>query len=344
MSHRIRRSLGGLVALVTALALSGCYYVDALFDVNLEEELDVRIDSAVHEDFADADTARSALQDQFSGEGMSRSEYSQGPWNGYRWTENNGDPYNWEITRDNGDFIRFARDGDYVKYTAKFTIGGEVGDREDEAREVLDVRFTLDHAGDVISTNGNQSSDTRIRWTGQWDSTMNMEAVIDLTPEPEPAPAQPAPEPQAQQESTEAPVDDNVVVAEEPVADEEVVQEQTEPEETLAIGDDAIGQTALATAEITVEGGEIAFDGSVFSARTVAGIIPAGADAVVVAIDGDTVVVEAVDEPTSLVWLWWTLAALVLVAAGVTMWLMSRKRPGASDGEDQVAETSESTA
>jgi len=344
MSARIRQSLGGLVALVTALALSGCYYVDALFDVNLEEELDVRIDSAVHEDFANADTARTALEDQFSGEGMSRSEYSEGPWNGYRWTENNGDPYNWEITRDNGDFIRFARDGDYVKYTAKFTIGGEVGDKEDEARELLDVRFTLDHAGDVISTNGNESSDTRIRWTGEWDSTMNMEAVIDLTPEPEPAPVEPAPEPQAQQESTEAPVEDEEVVAEEPVTDQPVAEEETEQEEALTIGEYAIGQTALATAEITVDGGEIALDGSVFSARTVAGIIPAGANAVVVAIDGDTVVVEAVEEPASLIWLWWTLAAMVLVAAGVTIWLMSRKKAGVPEDKDQASETAEAPA
>ncbi|MGA1203572.1 MAG: hypothetical protein ACO4BJ_11420, partial [Planctomycetota bacterium] len=71
------------LALVGALTLSGCYYVDAVFDINDEEELDIRIDTAIHEDFANADTARSALQDEFSGEGMSRSNYAEGPWNGY---------------------------------------------------------------------------------------------------------------------------------------------------------------------------------------------------------------------------------------------------------------------
>ena len=134
-----------VMALVSALSLSGCYYVDAVFDVNAEEELDVRIDTAVHEDFANADTARSALEDEFSGEGMVRSNYAEGPWNGYRFSQNNADPYNWEVVQADGDFVRFTRDGDYVKYTAKMTIGGDVGDRTEEAEDLLDVQFTLDH-------------------------------------------------------------------------------------------------------------------------------------------------------------------------------------------------------
>lgn len=321
---RMRRFSQAIVALAAAFVLSSCYYVDAVFDVNQEEELDVRIDSAIHEDFANADTARSTLQNQFAGEGMSRSNYSEGPWNGYRWSENNADPYNWEIERDNGDFIKFERDGDNVKYTAKFTIGGEVGDKEDEAKDVLDVTFSLDHAGTVISTNGNQSSATRITWTGQWDSTLNMEAVIDLTPEP--APAEPAeepaeePEPAAEPEETEVVEEEVDEVEEEP----EVTEEETEDAPVLTLAADAIGATAVATSEITTESGEIALDGTVYPARTVSGSVLAGGEVVVLAIDGDTVLVEAAAEEGSLLWLWLTLAGLVVVGAGVTVWLLTR--------------------
>jgi hypothetical protein len=303
--------------MAAAFVLSSCYYVDAVFDVNQEEELDVRIDSAIHEDFANADTARSTLQDQFAGEGMSRSNYSEGPWNGYRWSENNADPYNWEIERDNGDFIKFEREGDNVKYTAKFTIGGEVGDREDEAKDVLDVKFSLDHAGTVISTNGNQSSATRITWTGQWDSTLNMEAVIDLTPEP--APAEPAEEPAEEPEPVAEPEEAEVVEEE-----AETTVRETEEEPVLTLAADAVGATAVATSEITTESGEIALDGMVYPARTVSGSVLAGGEVVVLAIDGDTVLVEAVAEEGSLLWLWLTLAGLVVVGAGVTVWLLTR--------------------
>ena len=321
---RMRRFSHAIVAVAAAFMLSSCYYVDAVFDVNQEEELDVRIDSAIHEDFANADTARSTLQDQFAGEGMSRSNYSEGPWNGYRWSENNADPYNWEIERDNGDFIKFERDGDNVKYTAKFTIGGEVGDREDEAKDVLDVKFSLDHAGTVISTNGNQSSATRITWTGQWDSTLNMEAVIDLTPDP--APAEPAEEPAEEPEPVAEPEEAEVVEEEAEDVDEEAetTVEETEEEPVLTLAADAVGATAVATSEITTESGEIALDGTVYPARTVSGSVLAGGEVVVLAIDGDTVLVEAVAEEGSLLWLWLTLAGLVLVGAGVTVWLLTR--------------------
>ena len=321
---RMRRFSHAIVALAAAFMLSSCYYVDAVFDVNQEEELDVRIDSAIHEDFANADTARSTLQDQFAGEGMSRSNYSEGPWNGYRWSENNADPYNWEIERDNGDFIKFERDGDNVKYTAKFTIGGEVGDREDEAKDVLDVKFSLDHAGTVISTNGNQSSATRITWTGQWDSTLNMEAVIDLTPDP--APAEPAEEPAEEPEPVAEPEETEVVEEEVEEVDEEpeATEEEAEDEPVLTLVADAVGATAVATSEITTESGEIALDGTVYPARTVSGSVLAGGEVVVLAIDGDTVLVEAVAEEGSLLWLWLTLAGLVVVGAGVTVWLLTR--------------------
>ena len=321
---RMRRFSHAIVALAAAFMLSSCYYVDAVFDVNQEEELDVRIDSAIHEDFANADTARSTLQDQFAGEGMSRSNYSEGPWNGYRWSENNADPYNWEIERDNGDFIKFERDGDNVKYTAKFTIGGEVGDREDEAKDVLDVTFSLDHAGTVISTNGNQSSATRITWTGQWDSTLNMEAVIDLTPDP--APAEPAEEPAEEPEPVAEPEETEVVEEEVEEVDEEpeATEEEAEDEPVLTLVADAVGATAVATSEITTESGEIALDGTVYPARTVSGSVLAGGEVVVLAIDGDTVLVEAVAEEGSLLWLWLTLAGLVVVGAGVTVWLLTR--------------------
>jgi len=320
----MRRFSHAIVAVAAAFMLSSCYYVDAVFDVNQEEELDVRIDSAIHEDFANADTARSTLQDQFAGEGMSRSNYSEGPWNGYRWSENNADPYNWEIERDNGDFIKFERDGDNVKYTAKFTIGGEVGDREDEAKDVLDVKFSLDHAGTVISTNGNQSSATRITWTGQWDSTLNMEAVIDLTPDP--APAEPAEEPAEEPEPVAEPEEAEVVEEEVEEVDEEAetTVRETEEEPVLTLAADAVGATAVATSEITTESGEIALDGTVYPARTVSGSVLAGGEVVVLAIDGDTVLVEAVAEEGSLLWLWLTLAGLVVVGAGVTVWLLTR--------------------
>ena len=322
---RMRRFSQAVVALAAAFMLSSCYYVDAVFDVNQEEELDVRIDSAIHEDFADADTARSSLQDQFAGEGMSRSEYSEGPWNGYRWSENNADPYNWEIERSNGDFIKFERDGENVKYTAKLTISGEVGDKEEQAKDVLDVKFSLDHAGTVISTNGNQSSETRITWTGQWDSTLNMEAVIDLTPDP--APAEPAEEPA--EEPAPAADPEETEVAEEEVdeveqEEPETTEEESDEEPLVTLAAEAVGSTAVATSDITTESGEIALDGTVYPARTVSGSVLAGGEVTVLAVDGDTVVVEAVAEEGSLLWLWLTLAGLVVVGAGVTVWLLSR--------------------
>ena len=345
---RMRRFSHAIVALAAAFMLSSCYYVDAVFDVNQEEELDVRIDSAIHEDFVeDADAARSTLQDQFAGEGMSRSNYSEGPWNGYRWSENNADPYNWEIERDNGDFIKFERDGDNVKYTAKFTISGELGEDEEEAaKDVLDVTFSLDHAGTVISTNGNQSSATRITWTGQWDSTLNMEAVIDLTPEP--APAEPAeepaeePEPVAEPEEAEAAEEEVEEVEEEA----EVTEEEAEEEPVLTLTADTVGATAVATSEITTESGEIALDGTVYPARTVSGSVLAGGEVVVLAIDGDTVLVEAVAEEGSLLWLWLTLAGLVVVGAGVTVWLLIRsgRKPAPQTASVAVAAPEEPEA
>jgi len=47
MAIRSRLSLA-LISLIGALTLSGCYSVDAVFDLNYEEELDGRIDTAVH--------------------------------------------------------------------------------------------------------------------------------------------------------------------------------------------------------------------------------------------------------------------------------------------------------
>ncbi len=329
MSLRSRFSLA-ILALVGALTLSGCYYVDAVFDINDEEELDIRIDTAIHEDFANADTARSALQDEFSGEGMSRSNYAEGPWNGYRFSQNNADPYNWEIVQAGGDFIRFSRDGDYVTYKASFTIGGDVGDRMDEASDLLDVQFTLDHAGEVISTNGNEMSDTRIRWTGAWDSTLVMEAVIDLTP----APA--TPEPVAEEEVEEEP---------EPVAEQEVVEEPVEEvaeaeaevettEEPQATAVDA-GIVGIATSEISPSGGEIAIDGMVYPARSISATIAAGSQVRVVAFDGGTVVVEAIDQGASLgaVIAGVVIGGLVLGGAAVlTVWLVRRRQAGTAEG------------
>ena len=276
-----------VMALVSALSLSGCYYVDAVFDVNVEEELDVRIDTAVHEDFANADTARSALEDEFSGEGMVRSNYAEGPWNGYRFSKNNADPYNWEIVQADGDFVRFTRDGDYVKYTAKMTIGGDVGDRTEEAEDLLDVQFTLDHVGKVISTNGNQMTDTRIRWTGKWNSTLQMEAVIDLNPEPV------ATEPEPEEKPEETPAEEAPAVEEPSAAEPEVTAEVEAAEEEAAPAVDA-GIVAIATSEISPEGGEIAIDGMVYPARSISQTIPAGSEVRVVALDGGTVVVEAI--------------------------------------------------
>lgn len=325
MAIRSRLSLA-LISLIGALTLSGCYYVDAVFDLNDEEELDVRIDTAVHEDFANEDIARSFLGDAFAGEGMVRTNYSEGPWNGYRFSENNGDPYNWEIVQADGDFIRFAREGDYVSYTAKMTIGGDVGDREDEAKDLLDVQFTLDHVGTVISTNGNEMTDTRIRWTGEWDSTLEMEAVIDLTP----APAAPAPTEEAEAEEPEPtpaePVEE-VTTEEEPevVEEAEVVEEEASP----AFG---AGIVAIATAEISPAGGEIAIDGMVYPARSISQTIAAGSDVRVVALDGGTVIVEAIDQGASLgtVIGGFVIGALVL-GGGATLiiWLVRRRQPAA---------------
>ena len=322
MAHRSRLSLA-LLSLIGALTLSGCYYVDAVFDLNDEEELDVRIDTAVHEDFATEDIARSFLGDAFAGEGMVRTNYAEGPWNGYRFSENNGDPYNWEIVQADGDFIRFARDGDYVSYSAKMTIGGDVGDRTDEAKDLLDVQFTLDHVGTVISTNGNEMTDTRIRWTGEWDSTLEMEAVIDLTP----APAAPAPTEEAEAEEPEAapaePVEE-VTTEEEPevVEEVEVVEEEASP----AFG---AGIVAIATADISPAGGEIAIDGMVYPARSISQTIAAGSDVRVVALDGGTVIVEAIDQGASLgtVIGGFVIGALVL-GGGATLiiWLVRRRQ------------------
>lgn len=270
-----------VLALVAAVSLSGCYYVDAVFDINDEEELDVRIDTAIHEDFANADTARSALEDEFSGEGMVRSNYAEGPWNGYRFSENNGDPYNWEIVQADGDFVRFTRDGDYVKYTAKMTIGGDVGDRTEEAEGLLDVQFTLDHVGTVISTNGNQMTDTRIRWTGEWDSTLQMEAIIDLTPEPVAA------EPEPEEQPEETPAEEAPAVEEEPQAAEPEVTAEIDATEAEASPAVDAGIIAIATTEISPEGGEIAIDGMVYPARSISQTIPAGSKVRVVAFDGE---------------------------------------------------------
>ena len=325
MSLRSRFSLA-VLALVGALTLSGCYYVDAVFDINDEEELDIRIDTAIHEDFANADTARSALQDEFSGEGMSRSNYAEGPWNGYRFSQNNANPYNWEIVQADGDYIRFSRDGDYVTYKASFTIGGDVGDRTDEASDLLDVQFTLDHQGEVISTNGNEMTDTRIRWTGAWDSTLVMEAVIDLTP----APA--APEPVAEEEAEEKPEPvAEAEIDEEPV--EEVAEteaeaevETTEEPEAAAVDPGIVG---IATSEISPTGGEMAIDGMVYPARSISQTIAAGSQVRVVAFDGGTVVVEAIDEGASLgaVIAGVVVGGLVLGGAAVlTVWLVRRRQ------------------
>jgi len=322
MFTRSRLSLA-LISLIGALSLSGCYYVDAVFDLNDEEELDVRIDTAVHEDFATEDIARSFLGDSFAGEGMVRTNYAEGPWNGYRFSENNGDPYNWEIVQADGDFIRFAREGDYVSYTAKMTIGGEVGDREDEAKGLLDVQFTLDHVGTVISTNGNEMTDTRIRWTGEWDSTLEMEAVIDLNP----VPAAPAPTEDAEAEEPEPTPAEPV---EEAAAEEEpeVVEEVEAVEEEAGPGLGA-GIVAIATAEISPTGGEIAIDGMVYPARSISQTIAAGSDVRVVALDGGTVIVEAIDQGASLgtVIGGFVIGALVL-GGGATLiiWLMRRRQ------------------
>ena len=323
MSLRSRFSFA-IVALVGALTLSGCYYVDAVFDINDEEELDIRIDTAIHEDFANADTARSALQDEFNGEGMARSNYAEGPWNGYRFSQNNADPYNWEIVQADGDYIRFSRDGDYVTYQASFTIGGDVGDRNDEASDLLDVQFTLDHVGEVISTNGSEMTDTRIRWTGAWDSTLVMEAVIDLTP----APA--APEPVAEEEVEEDPEPAAEVEAEEEVVEEaaEAEAEVTATEEPEAVAVDA-GIVGIATSEISPSGGEIAIDGMVYPARSISQTIAAGSQVRVVAFDGGTVVVEAIDEGASLgaVIAGVVIGGLVLGGAAVlTVWLVRRRQ------------------
>jgi hypothetical protein len=326
MAIRSRLSLA-LISLIGALTLSGCYYVDAVFDLNDEEELDVRIDTAVHEDFANEDIARSFLGDAFAGEGMVRTNYAEGPWNGYRFSENNGDPYNWEIVQSDGDFIRFAREGDYVSYTAKMTIGGDVGDREDEAKDLLDVQFTLDHVGTVISTNGNEMTDTRIRWTGEWDSTLEMEAVIDLTP----APAAPAPAEEAEAEEPEPtpaePVEETTAqeAPEEALVEEDVVEEETAP----SVG---AGIVAIATAEISPAGGEIAIDGMVYPARSISQTIAAGSDVRVVALDGGTVIVEAIDQGASLgaVIGGFVIGAIVL-GGGITLiiWLVRRRQPAA---------------
>lgn len=330
MSLRSRFSLA-IMALVGALTLSGCYYVDAVFDINDEEELDIRIDTAIHEDFANADTARSALQDEFSGEGMSRSNYAEGPWNGYRFSQNNADPYNWEIVQADGDFIRFSRDGDYVTYEASFTIGGDVGDRTDEASDLLDVQFTLDHVGDVISTNGNEMTDTRIRWTGAWDSTLVMNAVLDLTPAPAaPEPAaeeevEEEPEPLPEEEAEEEPLED---VAE---ADAEAEVEAAEAPEAAAVDPGIVG---IATSEISPTGGEIAIEGMVYPARSISQTIAAGAQVRVVAFDGGTVVVEAVDEGASIggVIAGVVIGGLLLGGVAVlTVWLVRRRQVDATE-------------
>lgn len=292
MSWKVRTPLIALV-LASVVGLSGCFLVHADFDVNDEQELDVQIDGAIHEDFATADTARAVVEADFPGDGLNRANFADGPWNGYRFTKNNADPFNWSVTQTDGDFLRFTKEGEYVRFEGRYSM---TGDLSAEGQGLVDVRFTLNHMGKVISTNGNKASTTQIQWVGAWGSVMNMEAVID----PNPAPIEQEAAPEALPETepgTEDPEEKPEGTSEmEPVEEKPGTEAESEAASTAPLEVD-IDLVGIATKTITPEGGEIAVDGVLYPARSISSVIEAGDQVTIVAYDNGVIVVEPADSP-----------------------------------------------
>jgi membrane protein implicated in regulation of membrane protease activity len=325
MAPKLRLHLMAL-GLVGILSLTGCFYVHADFEVNDEQELDIQIDGAIHEDFATADTARAVVEADFPGDGLDRANFAEGPWNGYRFTKNNANPFSWSVSQTDGDFLRFSREGEYVRFEGRYSLTGELAA---EAQELLDVRFTLNHMGKVISTNGNKTSPTKVQWEGEWGSVMNMEAVIDPNPAPVGQDATPEALPETEP-GAELPQEEPEGAPEfDPAEDASGTEPDPEPKaEATAVApmEVNIDLAGIATKAISPEGGEIAVDGVLYPARSIQSVIEAGAQVKIVAFDNGVVIVEPADPSLSLPLIIGISVGTVGITAAVVMTLLLGRR------------------
>lgn len=213
-----------------------------------------------------------------------------------------------------------------------------------ENTEFVGVVFFLEYPIDwqlrVISDGGATIvSDSPGREYLRFATPGEYKPLIVLFPPWEPPPAEEAAEPQQIAEPEEE------IQGEEPPAaqpedsgsgglidnrdlEAAVAEAETTEEEELAVE----GALAEAVTEITRDGGMVEVEGSRFPARSLAGIIPAGATVEVLGIGESYLFVQEVDEPASNVGLWIVIGVLglLLIAAVMTIVITRNRRKSSS--------------
>ena len=217
-----------------------------------------------------------------------------------------------------------------------------------ENTEFVGVGFILEYPTDwqlrVISDGGAAiTSAAPGRANLRFATPGEYKPLIVLFPPWEPPPAEEAAEPQQIAEPEEE------IQGEEPPAaepedsgsgglidnrdlDAAVAEAETTEEEELAVE----GALAEAVTEITRDGGMVEVEGSRFPARSLTGIIPAGATVEVLGIGESYLFVQEVEEPASSTGLWIVIGVLGLLLIGaivaIVLVVRSRKSPSEAIG------------
>jgi len=211
-----------------------------------------------------------------------------------------------------------------------------------EYPEAWRLRVVAD-GGALITDSGPGRSNVNINQPGEYQTT------LVLFPPWEPPPIGSAPNPAAP-EPTPEPTPEPELAGEDPVQAAPEAERPTGPLDISDLDAEAVqpgsveveeinleGVQAESVTEITPEGGVVEAEGSRYPARSLSGVIPAGATVEVLTIGDTYLFVQQVDEEAGGLGLWVLAAALVFgaVGAGVLITLVLRSRKESSSPPDQ---------
>lgn len=332
-------------------ALAGCYGVEGLISIGEDSGTGatVTIDMAQGVDMSlfdgDADSARAYVSERFGDEWGKRSLPAEDIFATMVLSQTLATPATFsdefgntiEVTRGTAE----QRPDGRPEYTVSMSL--ELVEPV-ENTEFVGVGFILEYPTDwqlrVISDGGAAiTSAAPGRANLRFATPGEYKPLIVLFPPWEPPPAEEAAEPQQIAGPEEQ------IQGEEPPAaqpedsgsgglidnrdlDAAVAEAETTEEDELAVE----GALAEAVTEITRDGGMVEVEGSRFPARSLTGIIPAGATVEVLGIGESYLFVQEVEEPASSIGLWIVIGVLglILIAAVMTIVIIRNRRKSSS--------------